>query len=129
MNLFIVEDSEVVRERLQSMLSDIPGITVVGYAVNEIDAIERIHALLPDVVTLDLRLQSGSGFNVLEDIKKRHPGIKVVVLTNDDDRLYEDKCIRAGADLFFDKSFQFSRVYSALWIWSNAWQAGAKATV
>lgn len=127
MNLFIVEDSEVVRERLQSMLSDIPGIAVVGYAANELDAIERINTLLPDVVTLDLRLQSGSGFNVLEDTKKRHPGIKVVVLTNDDDRIYENKCIRAGADLFFDKSFQFSRVYSALWLWSNAGIDGSSA--
>lgn len=70
MDLFIVEDSEVVRERIQSLLSDIPGIAVVGYAVNEPDAIERINTLLPEVVTLDLRLQSGSGFNVLENIKK-----------------------------------------------------------
>lgn len=129
MNLFIVEDSEVVRERLQSMLSDIPGIAVVGYAVNELDAIERINTLLPDVVTLDLRLQSGTGINVLEDIKKHHPGIKVVVLTNDDNRIYEDKCIRAGADLFFDKSFQFSRVYSALWLWSNAGRTDIKAAL
>lgn len=120
MNLFIVEDSEAVRERLQSMLSDIPGIAVVGYAGNELDAIERINTLLPDVVTLDLRLQSGSGFNVLENIKKYHPGIKVIVLTNDDNQVYEARCMRAGADLFFDKSFQFSRVYSALWLWSNA---------
>ncbi len=129
MNLFIVEDSEVVRERLQSMLSDIPGIAVVGYAVNELDAIERINTLLPDVVTLDLRLQSGAGINVLEDIKKHHPGIKVVILTNDDNRVYEDKCIRAGADLFFDKSFQFSRVYSALWLWSNAGRTDIKTVV
>lgn len=124
MNLFIVEDSEVVRERIQSLLSDIPGIAVVGYAVNETDAIERINTLLPEVVTLDLRLQSGSGFSVLENIKKHHPGIKVIVLTNDDNRVYEDTCMRAGADLFFDKSFQFSRVYSALWLWSNAGIAG-----
>lgn len=124
MNLFIVEDSEVVRERIQSLLCDIPGIAVVGYAANELDAIERINTLLPEVVTLDLRLQSGSGFNVLENIKKHHPEIKVIVLTNDDNRVYEDTCMRAGADLFFDKSFQFSRVYSALWLWSNAGTAG-----
>ena len=119
MNLFIVEDSEVVRERLQSMLSDIPGVTVAGYAVDELDAIGRINKLLPDVVTLDLRLKHGSGINVLKDIKKHHPEIKVIVLANDDNRVYEDSCMRAGADCFFDKSFQLSRVYSALWLWSN----------
>lgn len=129
MNLFIVEDSEIVRERIQSMLSDIPGVAVIGYAGCELDAIERINTMLPDVVTLDLNLKSGSGINVLNDIKKRHPEIKVIVLTNDDDRVYEDRCMRAGADLFFDKSFQFSRVYSALWLWSHESNANNKATV
>lgn len=129
MHLFIVEDSEVVRERIQSLLSDIPGIAVVGYAENELDAIERINTLLPEVVTLDLRLQSGSGFNVLGNIKKHHPGIKVIVLTNDDNRVYESTCMRAGADLFFDKSFQFSRFYSALWLWSNAGIEGSNASL
>lgn len=114
-----MEDSGIVREHLQSMLSDIPEISVVGYAVSELDAIERINTLRPDVVTLDLRLQSGSGFKVLENIKKHHPEIKVIVLTNDDNRIYEESCMRAGADCFFDKSFQLSRVYSALWLWCN----------
>lgn len=120
MNLFIVEDSEAVRERLQFMLSDIPGIKVAGYAAEELDAIERINRILPDVVTVDLRLQTGSGFNVLKDIKKYHPEIRVIVLSNDDDRIFEDSCKRAGADCYFDKSFQLSRVYSALWVWSNS---------
>lgn len=127
MNIFIVEDSEIVRERIQSMLSDIPGVAVIGYAGDELDAIENINVLLPDVVTLDLNLKSGSGINVLNVIKKNHPEIKVIVLTNDDDRIYEERCMRAGADLFFDKTFQFSRVYSALWLWSNASHSGYKA--
>jgi DNA-binding NarL/FixJ family response regulator len=119
MNLFIVEDSEIVREQMQSMLSEIPGIKVVGFAVDETGAMERIHTLLPDVVTLDLRLRTGSGINVLEYTKKFHPGIKVVVLTNYDYGFYADKCMRAGADLFFDKTFQFTRLYSALWLWNH----------
>lgn len=129
MNLFIVEDSKSVRERLQSMLSDIPGIALVGYAVDELGAIERINMLLPDVVTLDLCLQHGSGVNVLKDIKKHHPEIKVIVLSNDDDRICEDRCMRAGADLFFDKTFQFTRACSAIWLWSNAGHAVNKAAL
>lgn len=120
MNVFIVEDSEIVREHMQSMLSVIPGVEVVGYAVDEIGAIERINALQPDVVTLDIGLQPGSGINVLENIKKQHPRIKVIVLTNYTDEFYASSCKRAGADCFFDKTFQFSRVRSALWSWVNA---------
>lgn len=120
MNVFIVEDSELVREHMESMISAIPGIKTIGYAVDELDAITRINALLPDVVTLDISLQTGSGINVLESIKKQHPAIKVIVLTNYTDEFYANSCKRAGADYFFDKTFQFSRVRSALWSWVNA---------
>ena len=120
MNVFIVEDSEIVRNHMQSMLSAIPGVDVVGYAVDEQGAIERINELLPDVVTLDISLKPGSGISVLENIKKQHPEIKVIVLTNYTDDFSANSCKRAGADFFFDKTFQFSRVRSALWSWINA---------
>jgi len=125
LRILIIEDSEKVRERIESMVSDIPGIEVVGYAVDEQDALERVNALLPDVVTLDLNLRKGSGIGVLKAIKKNHPGIKVMVLANDDGRYYEEACMRAGADCFFDKTFQFTRAYSALWLWSNAGRSGS----
>jgi len=119
MNVFIVEDSEIVRKHMESMLSAIPGVEIVGYAVEEVEAVTRINALLPDVVTLDISLQTGSGINVLETVKKRHPSIKIIVLTNYTDEFYANSCKRAGADCFFDKTFQFSRVRSALWSWLN----------
>jgi len=119
MNVFIVEDSDVVREQMWAMLSAIPDVSVVGYAAEEQGAIERINKLLPDVVTLDLSLHPGSGISVLKNIKKQHPEIKVIVLTNYTDEFYASSCKRAGADCFFDKTFQFSRVRSALWSWIN----------
>lgn len=127
MNVFIVEDSEIVREHMQTMLSAIPGVSVVGYAADELGAIKCINKLLPDVVTLDLRLQPGSGISVLENIKKQHPEIKVIVLTNYTDEFYANSCKKAGADYFFDKTFQFSRVRSALWSWINADHISSKA--
>jgi len=120
MDVFIVEDSSIVREHMQSMLSAIPGVKVVGYAEDERGAIERINTLLPDVVTLDISLNPGSGIKVLENIKQQHPKIKVIVLTNYTDEFSAGSCKRAGADYFFDKTFQFSRVRSALWAWINA---------
>lgn len=120
MDVFIVEDSEIVRENLQSILSDIPGVNLVGYAEDEAGAIERIDALLPDTVILDLMLQPGSGVAVLENIKKNHSAIKVVVLTNYTDEFYANNCKNAGADCFLDKTFQFSRVRLALWSWNHA---------
>ena len=119
MNVFIVEDSEALRSRIQSMLSAIPSIDVIGYAANENDAISRIDDLRPDVVTLDISLQSGSGIRVLESIKKQYPEIKVIVLTNYTDDFTSSSCKRAGADHFFDKTFQFPRMRAVLWSWIN----------
>lgn len=103
-----------MRERMLALLSEISGITVVGHAEDELGAIERIDTLLPDVVILDLNLQSGSGFEVLKNIKQRHPATKVMVLTNYADDFYVKRCMDAGADYFFDKSFQFMWVGKAL---------------
>lgn len=122
MKVFIVEDSEMVRGHLQTMLSPIPGIEVIGYAVDEQGAIKRIGELLPDVVTLDLNLNPGSGIVVLEYLKKCHAAIKVIVLTNHVDDFYIGRCRRSGADYVFDKTLHFSRVNSVLWSWINAEQ-------
>lgn len=119
MNVFIVEDSALLFEKLQSTLSDIPGVAVIGHAVDESGAIERINALRPDVVTLDLRLLSGSGLGVLENIKKHHAGIKVLVLTNCTEKAYANRCKRAGADYFFDKTFQFMQFHDVLREWAH----------
>ncbi len=126
MNVFIVEDSEVMRENLRTMLSDFHDVKIVGYAADENGAVEQIDALLPDVVVLDLNLLSGSGIAVLKNVKKHHPGIKVMVLTNCTDEFYVDACKRANADYFFDKSFQFMQVREVFSNWSHAGAPGNK---
>ena len=120
MNVFIAEDSEAMRENLRSMLSEFHDVRIVGYAADETGAIEQINALLPDVVILDLNLQSGTGVAVLKNIKKHHAGIKVMVLTNYNDEFYVEACKRAQADYFFDKSFQFMQVREVFANWDKA---------
>lgn len=114
MKVLIVEDSEVVRENLQTMLCGIHGVAVVGHAIDEAGAIERIDSLLPDVVILDIHLQQGLGLNVLIHIRKCHAAIKVIVLSNNADEFYIKCCRLAGADIFLDKYSQFTLVGSVL---------------
>lgn len=114
MKVFIVEDAEIVREALTTLLSEIPGVEVIGAADDEQGAIEQICAMSPDVVILDISLQPGSGIDVLKAVKKHNPAIKVVMLTNYTDEIYVNRCMSAGADCFFDKSHEFMRVGAAL---------------
>lgn len=113
-NVFIVEDSESVRTRLQAMLSGIPGIAVTGHAVDEAGALAGVKSLSPDVVILDLHLKRGSGLKVLSGIKKDYTATRVIVLTNFSNEACSSFCKQAGADYFFDKSFQFMLVGAAL---------------
>lgn len=109
-DLFIVEDSASVRERLYAMLSGIPGVRVVGYAEDAADAIDAIALLNPNIVLLDLRLRSGTGIEVLQAVKRVRPEIECVVLSNFATEQYRDRCLAAGAEHFLDKTYEFERL-------------------
>ncbi len=119
MNLFIVENSLNVRNSIQSVLSDMPEIKVIGHAMNETAACERIGALLPDVVILSLGLQSGSGISVLEYIKKFFSNIKVIVFTHWADAECIERCKRAGAECLFDITHELMQLREILLFWAR----------
>jgi DNA-binding NarL/FixJ family response regulator len=114
MRIFIVEDSEPVKRRLRTTISEIAGIEVVGDADTEWEAIQGILATRPDAVIVDIQLREGSGMNVLQDIKRRDGAVKVIVLTNYVYPQYRERCLRAGADHFLDKSGDFTVVEKVL---------------
>lgn len=108
--VYIVDDSEVVIERLKTILSEVKEIEVIGHANNPFDAIHGIRTLQPDAVILDLQMPGGSGIGVLLSIKKDHSVPIVLVLTNYPYPQYREKCMEAGADFFFDKSSEFEKI-------------------
>lgn len=93
------------------MLTEIKGINVVGEARDSREAVERVEALNPDVVILDIRMPGGDGILALESIKKsrkRQP--KVIVFTNYPYLQYRKRCMDAGADFFFYKALEFEKL-------------------
>ena len=111
MNIFLVEDSSPVRERLAAMLGAIPGATVTGHADHAEPAIREILATRPEVVVLDLSLAGGSsGFDVLRAVRPQAPEIDFYMLSNFAADPYRQLAGRLGARGFFDKSREFERV-------------------
>ncbi len=113
-NVFIVDDSEIVRDRLTSMLSEVSSIKIIGYADNPLAATESIVKTNPDVVILDIFLTGGSGIHVLKNIRGKKIASKVIMLTNYAQDEYRKKCFEEGADFFFDKSIEFDRVVDVI---------------
>lgn len=110
MRVFIVDDSQVVLERLTDLLGEVQGIDIVGQAGNPNEAIRGIRKTRPDAVILDLQIPGGSGLDVLRDIRADHPNLFFLICTNYPYRQYRDECLSAGANYFLDKSTEFEKL-------------------
>ena len=95
--ILVVDDHEVVRLGLKSLIERHPQFEVVGEAGNAKEALELVERYLPDVVLMDIRLPGTSGIEACEEITKKFPDIRVIMLTSyaEDDMLFS--AIRAGA--------------------------------
>lgn len=114
MNIFISDDSPVVRGRLAHIFDEIKGVKIIGEAQNIKDSIDLIKKLRPDAVILDINMPDGSGIEVLKSIKNSDNKIKVIVLTNYPFPQYKRICMYYGADYFFDKSNEFNKIIDAV---------------
>jgi DNA-binding NarL/FixJ family response regulator len=108
--MLIVDDSIIVRGRLAQLLAETKQVEIVGEVDDAPQAMDRIRALKPQVVILDIRLPHGSGIDVLRDIKLESPTPIVIMLTNYPYPQYRAACLAAGADFFFDKSTEFNQL-------------------
>ena len=95
--VLVVDDHTVVRRGLVALLSTEPGIEVVGEAADGLEAVERAHALRPQVVLMDLVMPRLDGVEATSRILAQHPDCQVLVLTSfgTDAKLFP--AVRAGA--------------------------------
>ncbi len=95
--IVLVDDHEVVRLGLKSLLERHPQFDVVGEAGSAREALEQVATLKPEVVLMDIRLPGTSGIEACEEIVNKFPGTKVIMLTSyaEDEMLFS--AIRAGA--------------------------------
>ena len=114
MRVLIADDSKPVRERLVSLLTELDDVNIVGQAENTIEAKILIKELNPDLVILDIRMPGGTGMDIIEDIKKFNPKIKIIILTNYHFPQYKEKCLSTGVDYFFSKSGEYERVLEVI---------------
>jgi DNA-binding NarL/FixJ family response regulator len=96
-SVFLLDDHEVVRQGIRTMLEASGRIRVVGESDTAEEATARIPALRPDVAVLDVRLPDGSGIEVCRAIRSVDPTLKALILTSYDDDEALFSAIMAGA--------------------------------
>ncbi len=111
-NVFIVEDSLMFSTWLKSELKKNEQLNLIGIAGSVQQGLNSILKFKPQIVILDLFLEDGSGFKILQTIRELELPIKVIVFTNFN--YYRNECKKLGCDYFFDKSKEFEELISTL---------------
>ena len=114
MRVFIVDDSNVVLERLTDLLAEVPGAVLVGQAGDVLHAVRDIRKRKPDVLILDLQMPGGTGLDVLRAVRLEFPNLQVLICTNYPYPQYREECALAGANFFLDKSSEFGKIPAIL---------------
>src|ERR1700740_1185186 len=114
MRVLIADDSEVIVQRLIAMLGNVRGVEMLHQVGTVEETTEAMRRLRPDAVILDMQMPGGSGFDVLESMKKERLISTVIVLTNHPYAPYRKKCLQVGAKFFLDKSTEFEKVGEVL---------------
>ncbi|MDP2618778.1 MAG: response regulator transcription factor [Hyphomicrobiales bacterium] len=114
MKILVVDDHVLIREALRGVLKELKEDAAIVEAPDSRQAMQRI-AENPDLelILLDLNLPDRSGFEVLAELRQRHPAISVVVLSASDERDHVAKALDLGALGFIPKSARREVMLSA----------------
>ena len=96
-SVFLVDDHEVVRQGLRSILEGDGRFRVVGEAADAETALERLAGEKPQVVVADVRLPGMSGVELCRRLRRSHPGTAVLMLTSFLEEPILRECLQAGA--------------------------------
>lgn len=112
--VLVVDDHAIVREGIGSLLTRHKDIQIVGQADNGRHAIELVSQLSPDIVLMDIQMPGMNGLEATREIHKRFPRVRVLVLTQYENKEYVMPLLRAGAVGYIPKSARASELVGAI---------------
>ncbi len=112
--VMVVEDEEKILRSQLALLQGFDEIQVVGQATSGTDAVQRIEALTPDVVLLDLGLPGIDGIEVTRQVKKRLPKTEILIFTIFDEEEKVLSAIGAGASGYLLKGMEADKIVEAI---------------
>jgi DNA-binding NarL/FixJ family response regulator len=102
--ILLCDDNDNFRKLLVQYIKAIPGVEVVGEAIDGIDVIDKTELLNPDLVLMDLSMPNQSGLDATKAIKEKWPEKSVIILTLYEDSVYKELADEFNADGFIAKS-------------------------
>ena len=112
--ILVVDDHAIMRDGIRALLGIHDDMEIVGEASEGKEAIERVQELVPDVVVMDIAMPGMDGLEAARRIRKKNPKVKVLILTQHDNREYILSAIKAGATGYVPKRALGSELVSAI---------------
>ncbi|MBX7226013.1 MAG: response regulator transcription factor [Chitinophagales bacterium] len=113
-NILIVDDQQIIIDGIMSLLHMHQEISIIGYANNGKEAIERVGALLPDIVLLDFNMPGMDGIETAQQLKHLYPTVKILMLTGYDELELIRDALKKGADGYVLKNISKGELVEAL---------------
>ncbi|MFO7848963.1 MAG: response regulator [Spirochaetia bacterium] len=114
MTILIADDSSLIRSNLIKLIIPASQNVHIKESADVKSTIEELDSSSVDVLILDIQFPDGSGFEVLEYLRKLENKPYVIVLTNYSSLSRREKCLKMGADLFLDKTDEYEKVVSII---------------
>ncbi len=112
--ILLVDDHPVVRAGLAITLGKVPGFTICGEAEGVNEAVSLIKTMHPDMVLVDLELESGSGLDVIRQTLDDNPELPVLMLSMHEESMYAERALRAGARGYLMKNESPANLVAAI---------------
>jgi len=114
LKILLVDDHVILREGLRALLEKDPELTVAGEAGNGAEAVRLAAELQPDLVIMDLTMPVMSGIDATREIIVKHPQIKVLALSMENDRTFVVEVLKSGATGYLLKDTAFTELLEAV---------------
>jgi DNA-binding NarL/FixJ family response regulator len=112
--LFLVDDHQLVRDGIKSLLANLPQIKIIGEAENEQQLLDSLSREIPDVILMDISLPGKSGINLSSDILEQHPTIGIIILSMYTNEEFILNALKAGAKGYLPKNTSREELVKAI---------------
>ena len=113
-NVLIVDDHELVRAGIGSLLNSIDDISVISFAECGERAIKAVEDCLPDIVLMDVNMPGIGGIESCRRLLQHHPGIKIIGMSVHNDGPIPPQLLKLGVQGFFSKSSSVDEMVDAI---------------
>jgi DNA-binding NarL/FixJ family response regulator len=113
-SVLVVDDQQLIRDGIASLLAIEPGITVVGTASDGRQAVDTALALTPDVILMDVRMPKMDGVEAVAILRRQAPNCRVIMLTTFDDEEYVVEALKSGAAGYLLKDLPAAELANAV---------------